>query len=462
MDLSELSVEDLNNIAAKKWDNVSAQGLQSYQSHLQQKNQAMQQAQSPQQIPDAADKAAQGGKQDAQPTGNSSLMSYLKKGAEGYAKYMGGVVSGGINGLTLGNYDPLPKLRQGGGAAGVGGAVGNFVGGVETGSGLAALAGPAAGVAGRVAQNVGIGAALGGLSKPSDGGDRTTDALVGGATGGAIGGAVEAAGPMLGKGADWLQQKAMGLKKYLSGVGTAAIEQGVRGTKATMADQVGNAIEGIGDHAGEAIGKLGRIDSAEAAKPLNDYASSLAPADMVPEHSAAQYAGATGRGEAIASRGEVDAPDAWALARAAGKAGFRAQKALQSEPAYLAQLEQQGYSNAIKAAYEKQNPGLTNDVADDFAKMSKLYKAQSALNQPEAVGKGLPFKQMMAATAGAGVGGPAGALGGVALSKLSESPVLQSYAAHGLSLLGKGADNLANPAVLQGLFGGAVSPNKQQ
>lgn len=70
MDLSGLSVEDLKALQAGKLDNVSVEGLNSIHQQMQQRQQATQQAQNPQAIGDAADKAAQNNNPNAKPTLN--------------------------------------------------------------------------------------------------------------------------------------------------------------------------------------------------------------------------------------------------------------------------------------------------------------------------------------------------------------------------------------------------------
>lgn len=370
-----------------------------------------------------------------------------------YAKYMGGVVSGGVKGLTLGNYDPLPELRQGSTAAGIGGGVGNVVGGAETGMGMAALAGPAAGAIGRIAQNTGIGAAMGGLTKPEGDQTRTGNALKGGALGGAVSTGLEGVGAAGSKLADFLQQKAMGMKKYIPGVGSEAIDQGIRGTRDGMAQKTEDALSRLGNQASDQVQAIpGQVSSSAAAEPVSNYAASQKVGDILPGHSVSDYANATDRAADISGRGDVDPMDAWKLAQKAGSAGFRNQKALQSEGAYLAQLEQQGYSNALKDAYTRANPGST-DLPDTFSSMAKLYKAGNALNQPETIRQGLPITNMFgAAMGGAAAGGP-GAVAGYLAAKAAKSPLVQSYGAKGLSMFGNGAETLADPAVLQSLFG---------
>lgn len=433
------------------------------------------QANNPQTAPDAADKAAQGDSPNAQPVtlkdqayrlADQAAKKILPSGAYDSLKNVAmgaeSAATGVGQGMSLGNAGPNSQISQQAVQEHPGlNTAGRVAGGVAAGSMLPIMSGGAAGTAmGRVAQNTGLAALQGYLTKPGQGGSRTANAVSGGLTGGAVSGALEGAASGGSGLADWLQQKAMGMKKYQSGVGTTAIQEGVRGTKGAMEDQVSQAIDRAGSRAGENIAGLGRIDSSDAAKPLQEYASGLKIGDIVPEHSAADYTNATNRGQAVASRGPVDATDAWSLSRAAGQAGYRNQKAMQSEGAYLAQLEQQGYSNAIKAAAEKANPGGTNDVAEDFSRMSDLYKAQHALSQDPTIRKGLPLTDLVAGGAGMASAGSLGGAAGVALAQALKSPALQSYGAKGLDSLGGAAAAAADPSSLQGLFGGTVAATR--
>lgn len=410
-------------VMAKAWAMQNPNDPRSGQI-MQKIGQSVQQSQNPQQLPDAADKASQGNNPQAKsislaPRGAAqqdiSDLQQMPQGLKnGFAKAIIGVGTGGAGGMAAEGMGIGGTAAVNAGASGLQQYLGNVLDKNQD-------------------STQGVGGA----------------AILGGAGSAVLGGIGKAAGGA----ADRLQQWAMGMKTNVPGAGITAIDQGIRGGRSAMLGQVQNALSGLGDEAGEAIGKLGRIDSAQAAGPLQKYADSLKVGDIVPGHSASDMANAASRAGEVASRGEIDAQAAWELAQKAGQSGYRNQKALQNEGAYLAQLEQQGYSGAIKEAYQKANPGSSNEVADKFGQMSDLYKAQSALSKPETTRSGLPLTDLLSLATGAATHEPGLALGGIALNHLSKSPAVQSYGAKGLSLLGQGAETASDPALIQGLFG---------
>lgn len=367
----------------------------------------------------------------------------------------GGLIKGG----SLGNIDPSkldvpgnpykqgaedwPKLNKASQVAGhvaSGAGIGEIAaGGMLAGKGVSALAS-------RIAGNTGAGGLAGYLRKPEGGQTRAGNAVHDAGISGMISSAGEAVGPFVGNLADRLQQKAMGLKKYLPGVGSTAIDEGIRGTRAGMSGQVKSSLADTGEAAGKEVANLGRIDSNQASKPVAEYAQSFKVGDTVPANSITQYGNASQRAGEIATRGEVSAPDAWKFSQLAGKAGYKAQKAKETEAAYLAQLEQQGYSSSLKEASD----AAGGNLSDQFAKMSNLYKAKNALKQPTSITAGLPLTVLAGASAGYGsdrslTGAAKGALGALAL----RSPVVQSYGAGAMSGASKA---IQDPATLQAIL----------
>lgn len=180
MDLSKISTEDLQHIQAGHWDKVSTPGLQEYQAQRQHETQAAMQAQNPQQIPDAADKAAQGENQNAQSLGSNPLKQYLQKGADFVseaASYPAAYYHGLYQGGTLGNWNPSLG-QESANKHPVINSIGNMVGGIGTGilagaatAAMAPAAG-AAGAAGRVGLQLASGLGMTMAAKPPEGESR--------------------------------------------------------------------------------------------------------------------------------------------------------------------------------------------------------------------------------------------------------------------------------------------------
>ncbi len=256
MDLSQVPTEDLQFIKDGKWDKVSTPGLQAYQSARQHDAQTAVQAQNPQQIPDAVDKAAQGGKPNAQPIS-------LTMNKQFPSSYNGG-------GMTATAAQANPSANEGFAKVGTGLALGGVAGAAADalGGGMAANAGANAGASGLQKY----------LSNLMDKNPDSTQGVVGNAAlGGAAGAAISGASNL----AQWFGDKAMksavGIKDA-PGAGTRLANMGIWGTKGQMADQVAqklpdaeNQVQAvIGDIQGSGSGaELRNAVSAKGTKFIN-------------------------------------------------------------------------------------------------------------------------------------------------------------------------------------------------
>lgn len=401
---------------------------------------------------------------------NDSLASKVGSGLKSLLEARNALGEGLVKGASLGYIDPskpssLDPLHSGqtiakasptafeagniAGSAVPGAAAGGAVGALTKAAGLAPVAGegvlPALAKANaRVWTNTAAGAAQGAAQNPEEGQTRTGNAQQGAKWAGILSPVAEAAGKV-GQGlegaGDWMMQKAVKMRKYLPGVGTTLADQGVMGTKAGMADQVGDRIntisKGIGSKVSALEGVQG-VDSARAAQPLYDYADSMKVGNSVPGHSQADYEDAIARADEVAARGVVPGTEAWDYASSAGSRGYKHQKAMESSKAKLAQLEQQGYSEELKSQYENVANGDPS-VRDAFSKLSDLYKAKSSLSQPDTIRQGAPMTTIFATGLGSAAAGAPGATAGYLASQAARTAPVQSAAGQALTKGGQAA-----------------------
>lgn len=234
------------------------------------------------------------------------------------------------------------------------------------------------------------------------------------------------------KAADYLMQRAVGLKKYDPGMGTKLIEQGIRGTKGQMASKIDDAMKIAESEAGKALDTLGP----NAIGPENVSASlyrdaqkliapdgSIAPSDMDKYNALMHRAGQI-------LEEEAKSPQATRFLRSRLQAGSRAKsgEAKAALDAQLAQAEAKARTMALERNIAEESPEAFAQWRSAMEKERALLEAGKALDKPESVAAALkPVGTIIGGT----VGGVPGAVTGWAL----EQPITQSYLATGLHKL---------------------------
>lgn len=310
---------------------------------------------------------------------------------------------------------------------------------------------PAASAVGRIAQGAGIGAAQGALYNPGDvkgqmSGAQLPERAQGAAIGGAIGGLGSSVAEGSSKLSDYLMQKAVGMKKYIPGVGNTLASEGLWGTK--------NGILGVGDMTGQATqgiseaenklqtavkGLTGSVKADPIAEAIQGKASRYMPPDgvIVPSENEPYIAEAMGRAREAINRGDLSPQDALATARSVAAPAYNRGEPKQAFTQQLSQTEAGSLKSGLKGLAEDQG---VPDVSEALNSEAALIKAKKALTQPENLSSVLSkslLKAGLGGSAGYMVGGPVGAAAGAALS----TPL-------GLSLGGQAAraGAVANPA----------------
>jgi hypothetical protein len=119
---------------------------------------------------------------------------------------------------------------------------------------------------------IGIGAVSGAAQNAADRNDARPMAEKAG-WGAVRGGSLATGGELVAKGgnklADWLMQKAVGMKKFLPGAGNTLVDEGMWGTKNMMANQVGPKLDAAEEALQSAAGSLpGKADPKELANNM--------------------------------------------------------------------------------------------------------------------------------------------------------------------------------------------------
>lgn len=278
-----------------------------------------------------------------------------------------------------------------------------------------------------------LGAAQGALYNPGDKegemdlyqvGDRLKNAALGASVGGTLQGITKGAGTA----ADYLQQSAMGVKKMAPGIGTEAIEAGVRGTKTGMQEKIGKAIESQGEKLQKAVANIkGTVDSSGTAKKLLAEANKFrTPSGLIPDSVKPFYDAAVKRAEEIAARGSLPATEQLAIKRIVAKPGYnKFGEPLSQFESKLAQKEGLSLGNALEEAAAKQ--GNPEKISGLNQSLSKLLKGQTAMSKPEA--NGVRLTDLAALIGGTTMAGPAGGVGAALGRRALTSPLVQSYGA---------------------------------
>lgn len=275
-------------------------------------------------------------------------------------------------------------------------------------------------------------------SAPEAIGNVVKDAVVQGALPEIGSSVISKLGSFLGKGADWAQQTAMGMKKYSPGAGTEAIEQGVRGTRAGMQKKMVSALQKQGNATDQMIGGLkGSVDSEPVANRVAEYGEKyISPNGHSTDAGFDRANDAFDRASGIANRGEISPEDARSLAQTAEKAeGYSSANLPRANyNSELARQEAQGYRDSLRDLGTAQNV----PIAEQFKSLHNLLKGQKALNTPQALNWNSPITSLTKAAFKETIARPEvmsyeAALGNLG-SKAATSPIGQQ-SPRGLQLL---------------------------
>jgi hypothetical protein len=235
------------------------------------------------------------------------------------------------------------------------------------------------------------------------------DRAVNGVTSAAFGAGSAAAQAGLAKSGDYLMQKAVGMKKYIPGVGEKLADEGLIGTKGMMAKQAQRGMNRAGQTMEDAVqGMSGSVDSSQIADEMGQLASPhITRNGNISPEDAEKVAQIMGASRDVAQRGQVSPGEAWDYSKAAGKRSYRGDDPLLSARAELGQAEQAGTSKQLKKLSPEFEKG-----ADSY---SALAKAHRGLTKPESITdvvKGSIGNALVGGGLGYAAGGRTGAIAG--------------------------------------------------
>lgn len=251
-------------------------------------------------------------------------------------------------------------------------------------------------------------------------------------------------GKGLNKGGDFLMQKAVGLKKYIPGLGETLGEEGLVGTRGMMQGQVEKGLATRGQEIGNLSKGLKEVSTQPVAEQLGGRAAKLTSSEgeVLPDNIKQyhQYIDqATKASQEGAVSGETAAFRRKQYGDIARNSGRYRDNPAQGFKAQMAGDQQAGYSQALKQSYAKANPLNPNALAEADKAYSGLSRASTALDQPPSLSPYAMLKKLLAPAIGGAVGGLPGAVAGTALS----TPAGMSVA--GRAALGVG-NALTSPA----------------
>lgn len=258
------------------------------------------------------------------------------------------------------------------------------------------------------------------------------------AAGEGLGTIVSGIGRGLKSGGDILLQRAVGLKRFIPGVGETLADEGVIGTKGMMRNQVEQGLAKRGQEIGELAKGIQKVDTQPIAERLGERAAKLVGPDgeIAPDNIKAFHKYVDAAKDAMsedAISGETAAFRRAEQGRIARESGRYRDNPSQSLKAQIAGEQQAGYSNALKNA-----PGAPPELAEADKAYGALSQANKAMAAPESItSMGIAGKAVPAAL-GASIGGAPGAAAGALLN----TPLAQSTL--GRALIGLGRAGTSN------------------
>jgi len=188
----------------------------------------------------------------------------------------------------------------------------------------------------------------------------------------------------MGKVADYVMQRAMGMKQYLPGAGTQALEEGVVGTKGMMAKQIQKPISKYNDQLQQAVSNIKQptIESAPIAQSLFKEATGFESASGITPSSAKPFLNkALNRAAEVEARGALPPKEQLEIKRIVQKRGYKDGKPLNRYAAQLDQKEALEIGEALeKASAAEGRPGA---VSVPNKALHKLLSADRGLSAPD-------------------------------------------------------------------------------
>lgn len=306
--------------------------------------------------------------------------------------------------------------------------------GVTPAGGLAALSSEGLGVLGRASTNAGSAGLQKYLSNLANGdSDRTQSVGANMAVGGATSLGADAVSAGSGKLADWLQQAAVGMNKYVPGIGNKLAKMGVWGTKGGMADQVSEMLPQKEQEVQNAVSSIkGNAD----AQPISDSIAKLggrfklpSSGDVAPgmENYASKVSDAADEFRSMGEGGELSPQDLLHIKRQGDWLGYTNS----GNPATSLEAEI-GRAQADKAR-EMLSSMSDGQTANRLGEEQALILAKKALTKPDSIPSGFGAKAIF--------------------SKLPGQSLFGSMGAQGLQKASNVSGATADPELLQSLFG---------
>lgn len=245
-----------------------------------------------------------------------------------------------------------------------------------------------------------------------------------------------------------LMNRAVGRSDLPAHVGQTLVDEGLVGTKSGLQNQIATGLENRGAQLSKAVDTIDRpIDSTQIAQGVSKLGNRYrTPGGAVPAEVAPEMGKVWSVAEDIQKRGMTSPQEALAFKRIAGSVGYDASKPLSSLSAELGQAESGQYGRALENAYSQSNPvGAPNAVSEANKSLSALLKAKQGLSRPD-TGNGVVGLLGDAGAVGGGamIGHPGLGLSAMIGRHAAKSPLVQSAAAQGTNIAGKGISRALN------------------
>lgn len=187
---------------------------------------------------------------------------------------------------------------------------------------------------------------------------------------------------------DKIMQAAVGMKKYIPGIGDNLMEQGVVGTKSMMQNQISNKLQQEAINKDAILGSMsGRIDSGQISNKVKQMADKFSVDGVVPANVRPQTDVIYNTAQDIASRGMVSPRQAGKYAQIAGNIGYQGDKPVERLAGQVARTENTGYRQALENQYTNEfGDQVPNQVQDVYSKLEALVKGKQGLSRPSTIG----------------------------------------------------------------------------
>lgn len=242
----------------------------------------------------------------------------------------------------------------------------------------------------------------------------------------------------LGKIPDKMMQAAVGMKKYVPGVGDTLINEGVWGTKSGMQEQIASKLQKEVANREAVLGSMsGRIDSGQISSKVAQMSNKFSVDGVVPEAVRPQVGVIQKAAADIGSRGQVSPRQAGKFAQISGEIGYQGDKPVERLAGQVARTENSGYRQALSDQYANEfGDSVPNKVDETYGKLAAFIKGKQGLSKAQPLNIVQPgVKDLALGGIGAVLGGAPGSAIGYAASKAAQTPLARSI---GAQALGKG------------------------